>query len=179
MKRLILGLMMLACSGAEQLDTAECGAEFPDPAGTEEKLLQFNPYGSHGEMSEMWGVMNCALTRVRRATCLDADLTLNTIEHRIRWAPDEEMPNGSSGYISGSNWDQQRIRLRWSMPETHRCPVLTHEIIHALRKSYSHPCPEFSMSYPVTSASQSKITQCDLDIICAKYDCGCQVPESP
>jgi hypothetical protein len=127
----------------------------------------------------MWATMQCAIERINAAACLGLDMNLSRTGHMVRWGAPDEMPNGSSGYVMGDSWSKQYIRLRIDMPEHHRCPVLVHEMIHVLRRSYSHPGPPESMTNPVTSASRSKITAGDLALICAKQACGCFNPETP
>ncbi len=131
-----------------------------------------------GDPTVLRPALECALNRIRTATCLPLDVSLDA-QHWIRQKTDAEM-GGRAGWTTGP-WANTRIALKDSLQDYHWCPILTHEIVHVLRRSNAHPCPGRSMSSPDGVWSRepgaSRINACDLEAICAAQDCGCYNPE--
>ncbi len=133
-----------------------------------------------GDPTVLRPAIECALTRVRSATCLPVDVSLDAL-HLVRTKTPEQIGN-RAGWTVGP-WDMARISLRSDLQSYHWCPILTHEIIHVLRRSNAHPCPGRSMSAPDGVWSKepggSRIMTCDLEQICAVQGCACMVAEVP
>jgi len=175
MRRIALLALALACGGQP----------LPDPTcstGDEEKAapLSFGRYGGgYGRSAgELWEALECATGRWRAATCLDADLALMP-ETWARWLAPELMPNGATGWAGGP-FNDARIKVSAGAQPPTVCPVMVHEMGHVLRRDYSHPGPDGSMSFPVThvfSEPVSRITQEDIDAVCDYWPCGCSHPE--
>lgn len=165
-----------ASAAPEALGTTTQTLLVPNP-------ISFRRYagGGHGP-GALYTAMECATTRILAATCIDIDLTIYPTSNMVRWEAAANMPNASSGYVWGDTWSTQRIKLSDGLTEPSFCTVLIHEMIHVLRRSYSHPGADGSMSHPVTrtfSTPISRITAEDITLICAKQTCGCNNPEPP
>ncbi len=130
-----------------------------------------------GDPAWLQPIIECALPRIRAATCLPLDVSFDAA-HWIRQDTPANM--GQYGGLTSGTWTSARIKLRNTLSEDARCPVLIHEIFHVLRRSDGHSTEDGSLSYTVThivAEPVSHITQGDLDLICARWPCGCQVPE--
>lgn len=153
-----------------------CVLPFVASAQTVGPRITFTAWYNLGDRGELLVAMQCATQRIRAATCLDVDISVAGDQHLVRWASPEDMPN-RTGYISGADWNRQALRLLVGMGPTEACQVLVHEMVHALRRNYGHPGAQFSMSYPSTSISRSRLTPDDLARICSMQTCGCVNPE--
>lgn len=160
----------------EGLGTAQLALETPNPIA----FRRNGGSGLHGR-GALFEALECATSRLRVAVCIDIDITINPYSHMVRWENASEMPNGSAGHLSGSSsWLNQRILISDGLPPNAWCNVVTHEMVHVLRRSNAHPGPQYGMSYPVTysATATSVILQEDINLICAKQTCGCQIPET-
>lgn len=162
MKRLVLAAA-LALMGA--------APEPPQP-------LTFWWYASNGNEEKVRDALDCALERWRAATCIAIDVS-HYAAHWVRAVP-ADMLDGRAGWTTGSSWNATRIRLLQSMTPESMCMVLTHEIgAHVLRRSNRHPALDTSsITYEPTSLLRSHITQEDIDLVCARQNCGCSSPEN-
>ncbi len=162
MNRLAIGALLVLCLGA--------APEPPQP-------LTFWWWASSGNENKVRDALDCALTRWRAATCIEVDVS-HYAAHWVRAVP-AELLDGRAGWTTGSSWNSTRIRLLQSMTPESMCMVLTHEIgAHVLRRSNAHPAQDNgSITYNPTSLLRSHITQEDIDLVCARQDCGCAVPE--
>lgn len=186
MKQITLAFLVLSCSAPlTEPDTASCASELTSDEKSADPL-SFGRYGGgYGRDSgELWDALACATTRWKAATCLDVDLSIEP-EGWARWLSNELMPlmgNGphhATGNVSGP-FDDARIKINASSDPAYTCPVMIHEMGHILRRSYGHPGPDGSMSFPsvhVFSEPISRITQEDIDGVCDTLDCECEIPE--
>lgn len=125
-----------------------------------------------GNAAELRPALECAIDRIRTATCLPVDVSLDA-HHWVRQKPTEDM-GGRLGWTTGSSWDSTRIALKTPMGPQTNCRVLVHEIAqHVLqrRNDAGHVPPSFQIS-------EQLITN-----ICAVqaslgYPCGCSNPET-
>lgn len=106
--------------------------------------------------------LECALARVRAATCLPVDISFDArVWVRERPAADLAPRIGQS--VSGNT------RIVVSDQATNPCNVLTHEIgQHVLRARADHVDGDINYLSPNLVAA-----------ICARHTCGCQNPETP
>lgn len=129
-----------------------------------------------GDPTVLRPAIECALERIRVATCLPVDVSFDAY-HWVR----QRTPADLAPFAAHSNgsFDESRMSISTNYTGFGACQLLIHEMFHTLRRSNSHPCPSHAMSYPTVNIGEpvSTITQCDLDYICAKQSCGCQVPE--
>lgn len=129
-----------------------------------------------GDVVELQDALDCGLRRWAEATCMLIDISYYP-NHWMRQDTAANM-NGYSGFASTTDgWTTSRIKLEDAMGAEKRCQVAVHEIGHVLRKSGTHPCGTNTMCNSATSVANSKISQHDLDLVCSKYDCECQIPE--
>jgi hypothetical protein len=129
-----------------------------------------------GDVVELQDALDCGLQRWAEATCMSIDISYYP-NHWMRQDTAANM-NGFSGFASTTDgWATSRIKLEDSMEAEKRCQVAVHEIGHVLRKSGTHPCGTNTMCNSSTSVANSKISQPDLNLVCAKYECLCQIPE--
>jgi hypothetical protein len=148
-----------------------CG--FTGSPGTNPNPLSFWWYGDDPTVESP---LECALARVRAATCLPVDVSFDAA-HWVRRRAAADM-GGRAGWTTGS-WTAADVKISDSLAASQRCPVLTHEIVHILRRSNAHPGPDGSMTFPVvhTHVPASRITAEDIAEICAVQTCGCANPE--
>jgi hypothetical protein len=129
-----------------------------------------------GDVVELQDALDCGLRRWAESTCMPIDISYYP-NHWMRQDTAANM-NGFSGIASTTDgWATSRIKLEDAMAAEKRCQVAVHEIGHVLRKSGSHPCATNTMCNSSTSVANSRISQADLDLVCAKYACECQIPE--
>lgn len=120
-----------------------------------------------GDGQQLRPALECALTRIRNATCLPIDVSIDA-HHWVRQKPAELMA-GRLGWTTGASWSSTRIALQTEMGANTNCRVLTHEIAqHTLRNlnDAGHVAPMFQLSADL------------LEDICSKHDCGCFNPET-
>lgn len=120
-----------------------------------------------GDPQELRPALECALTRIRNATCLPVDVSFDAA-HWVRQKPAEKM-GGRLGWTTGSSWATTNIALKTVMGPNTNCRVLTHEIAqHVLRRRNDdgHVEPKFQLSAEL------------LADICSKHVCGCFNPET-
>lgn len=163
MRRWLAGALALACFGFIGNDSAN-----PNP-------LTFWWYA--GDPAVLAPALECALARIRAATCLPVDVSFDA-HHWVRQLPAADM-GGRSGWTTGA-WAGTRIKLSEALAADQVCPVLIHEIVHVLRRSNAHPGPDGSMTFPVVhvhSAPVTRLVAYDLDAICAAQQCECFNPE--
>jgi hypothetical protein len=125
-----------------------------------------------GNGAELRPALECALTRIRAATCLPVDVSFDAWNW-VRQKPPELMPGGRIG-STGGTWDEARISLKAPMGPQTNCRVLVHEIAqHVLqrRNDDGHIGPAFQLSAPLLE--RICIVQADRG-----YPCGCFNPEA-
>jgi hypothetical protein len=152
-----------------------CAAPGPDPLGTAEQPMMGAPGASPNPLTFWWWAgdgaqlrpaLECALQRIRAATCLPVDVSLDA-HHWVRQKPPEAM-GGRLDWTTGASWDSTRIALKAPMGPQSNCRVLTHAIAeHVLRRRNDHAGEE-----PFTLTAQL------LESICTVRDCPCFVPET-
>lgn len=119
-----------------------------------------------GDAQQLRPALECAITRIRNATCLPIDVSIDA-HHWVRQKPAAEM-GGRVGWTTGT-WDEARIALQTVMGPNTNCRVLTHEIAqHVLqrRNDDGHVAPLLRLSAEL------------LERICTVHPCGCFNPES-
>lgn len=151
-------------------------ASAPVPA----QPLTFWWWASAHHENEVRDALDCALLRWRDATCIAGLDVSYDAAHWVRSVPPDQL-GGRAGWTTGTSWNSTRIKLLESMPPDDMCQVLTHEIgAHVLRRANTHLAgPDDAMIYNPTSMPRGHITQEDIDAVCSKQDCGCQIPEPP
>jgi len=154
--------------GAPQFETDESPADATrdDLAQLESGLsaqpLTFWMYAG-GDRDKLTRALNCALDRVRWATCLPLDVSYYAA-HWVRWYPASLM-GGRYGWLTGE-WNAGRIRLLDDQDEEQDCDTLTHEIAqHLLRRSNGHVGAVYGLHEELLTA------------VCAVQPCTCLVPE--
>lgn len=125
-----------------------------------------------GDAQQLRPALECALTRIRNATCLPVDVSFDA-HHWVRQKPAAEM-GGRLGWTTGSSYDETRIALKTVMGPNTNCRVLTHEIAqHVLQRrnddGHVSPLPQLSAEL--------------IERICVTQEargnpCGCFNPES-
>ncbi len=134
-----------------------------------------------GDKVQLQAALDCAIGRLRAATCIPGLDVSYDAAHWVRQDLPENMP-GATGITSGG-FNSTRIKLASDIAtDDKRCQILIHEIVHVIRRDYGHPGPLGSMSYPVTNTTaipRSRITPEDIGFICAKQNCQCFNPEPP
>lgn len=122
-----------------------------------------------GDPTVLRPMLECALGRVRGATCLPVDVSMDAW-HWVRQKSAAAMP-GYAGKTNGT-WDETRISILDTITNPgYGCNVLTHEIAqHVLRRSDTH-----AAGY--AESNKYKITEQVVTDICARLDCGCFNPE--
>jgi len=165
MPRLLLAIAMLLWA---------CASDIPDPIGSRDQALMgavgtnANPltfWWWAGEGAELSPALECALQRIRSATCLPLDVSFNA-HHWVRQKSPEAMA-GRNGWTTGADWDSTRIALKAPMGPQTNCRVLVHEIAqHVLRRRNDHAGATYRLDADL------------LEAICARWDCGCFVPET-
>lgn len=131
-----------------------------------------------GDPTVLRPAIECALSRIRAATCLPVDVSLDAHQW-VRQTTPADLPSGSAAFTSGP-WSATRTKVSIAVTAAQMCPVLIHEMVHALRHDWGHSGPDGSFSFPVTHiASQpvSKLTTFDIGAICAVQQCNCSNPE--
>jgi hypothetical protein len=166
MKHIIIAILAFSCIDIQpvpetgQLEQASLGN-----VGANPNPLTFWWWAGDGQ--QLRPALECALTRIRNATCLPVDVSLDA-HHWVRQKPAADM-GGRLGWTTGSSWDDTRISLKTEMGPQTNCRVLTHEIAqHVLqrRNDDGHVAPVFQLSATL------------LERICAIWPCGCFNPES-
>lgn len=125
-----------------------------------------------GNAAELRPALECAIDRIRTATCLPVDVSLDA-HHWVRQKPTEDM-GGRLGWTTGSSWDSTRIALKTPMGPQTNCRVLVHEIAqHVLqrRNDAGHVQPSFQLS-------EQLITNVCAVQASLGYPCGCSNPET-
>lgn len=163
--RALLLLALASCALNEPEELGSTAAELTGSVGASQNPLTFWWYAGNG--AELRPALECALERIRAATCLPVDVSFDA-HHWVRQKPPELM-GGRLGWTTGATWDETRIALKTPMGPQTNCRVLVHEIAqHVLqrRNDDGHVPPAFQLSAPL------------LENICALWPCGCMVPES-
>ena len=164
-KKLILAvaLVALGCGTGPAETTAELAAETQELQGTSPNPLTFWYWA--GDPDVLVPALECALARVRAATCLPVDVSLDA-HHWVRQMTRAAM-GGRAGWTTGSVWST-RIRIDVDARDAYACDLVTHEVaIHTLRRASDHIGPNWPM---VLDAPY-------LESICSVQECGCFVPE--
>jgi hypothetical protein len=142
----------------DQLDQALTGV-----VGLNPNPLTFWWYGAENVRS--LPTLECALGRIRAATCLPVDVSLDA-HHWFRFVEPEAIA-GYAGYTSGT-WASTRIRVTTASDAAYACDVLVHEIgQHVLRRRNDHVGP----------ATTRTLTESLVTDICSRHDCECFQPE--
>ncbi len=171
---LMLGALLTGCGASSD------GLEFADDSQPVVVPDALTFWWHAGNPALLVPGLECAVRRIREATCLPLDVSLDA-NHWLRHKTEAEM-GGRAGWTTGP-WATASIAVKDTLQDYHQCPIITHEIVHVLRRSNGHPCPGRSMSSPDGVWSRepggSRITACDLEQICAVQNCGCMVSEPP
>jgi hypothetical protein len=174
MKRILVAILAISCSPALTTSSEAPIGSLEQPmlgvVGSNPNPLTFWWYAGNG--AELRPALECALERIRAATCLPVDVSLDA-HHWVRQKPPEDM-GGRIGWTTGSSWGSVRIALKTPMGPQTNCRVLVHEIAQHLlqrRNDAGHVPPSFQIS-------EQLITN-----ICAVqaslgFPCGCSVPET-
>lgn len=118
-----------------------------------------------GNPQELRPALECALTRIRNATCLPVDVSFDA-HHWVRQKPPEDMA-GHVDWTTGDSWYATRTALVTNMGPNSNCRALTHAIAqHVLRRSNSHLGAPWRIDADLIAG------------ICAVQACGCSVPET-
>lgn len=126
-----------------------------------------------GDRLELQDALDCALARLRAATCLDLDVSYSAA-HWVRQDSQAGMPTPSHlGYTWGS-WNAARTKLRDDLSAPTACDVMVHEASHILRRSNGHVGTGASAN-PLPAAPLIDVPT--LDAVCALQACTCYVPE--
>lgn len=138
--------------------------------GGSPNALSFWTYA--GNDAILMPALEAALWRIRNATCLPVDVSLDA-HFWVRQWPAEDMPEGWTGWTVGGGgppWTNSRIRVIDTADVDHAERIIVHEIAeHILRRSNSH----------ATAAGQgsSTLTEALVTSICEVRVCGCFNPE--
>jgi len=136
---------------------------FTGDVGVDPNPLTFWWYA--GDPTVLRPVIECALERIRAATCLPVDVSMDA----HHWVRQKELA-GLAGQTTGASWDSTRIALLTGIDGNYACNVLVHEIgQHVLRRRNDHVQP---------SSATQKLHADLLTSICEVQDCGCYVPEN-
>lgn len=121
-----------------------------------------------GDRTQIVTALECAIQRIRAATCLPIDVSVDA-RHWIRQRPPAEMPGNYGVTWTSDGWQTTRIALRTDLPtDFARCDVLVHEIAqHTMRATSTHAGPIYGLSEPL------------LNEVCSVQDCECFNPEIP
>lgn len=164
MTRLALILALLfGCSAATSAPLATVSQPMIGVVGADPNPLTFWWYAGDG--SQLRPALECALQRIRAATCLPVDVSLDA-HHWVRMKTAAQM-GGREGWTTGQP-DSTRIALKTPMGPQTNCRVLTHEIAeHTLRRRSDHAGEEPFI-----------LTEQLLESICSVQDCLCLNPET-
>ena len=132
------------------------------PAAADQPFT-FWMYGG-GDRDKLTRALNCALLRIRTATCIAAVDVSYYAAHWVRYYPRADM-GGRYGWTTGT-WDSARIRIADDQDEGQDCDVLVHEIgQHLLRRRNDHILPIYALHDAL------------LTDVCSIQPCQCFVPE--
>ena len=160
--RLIVLILLAACALNEPPPIDTRAQPLVGAVGGDENPLTF--WWFSGDGAQLRPALECALERIRAATCLPVDVSLDA-HHWVRFKTAEQM-GGRVGWTTGA-WDSARISLKTPMGPMSNCRVLIHEIAqHVLRRSNSH----VGASLMLDSAL--------LEAVCSVQDCRCFNPET-
>lgn len=165
MKRLLLALFLVSCAARESTPLGTAGQRLVGEPGLSPNPLTF--WWHAGDGAQLRPALECALERIRAATCLSVDVSIDA-HHWVRHKTPEEM-GGRLGWTTGDSWDATRIALKTPMGPQTSCRVLVHEIAqHVLqrRNDAGHVPPQFRLSQQL------------IENICAIHPCECMVPEA-
>lgn len=165
MRRLLLALFLVACAPRESTPLGTAKQRLVGDPGMSPNPLTF--WWREGDGAQLRPALECALERIRAATCLPVDVSIDA-HHWVRQKPAADM-GGRLGWVTGESWDSTRIALKSPMGPLSNCRVLVHEIAqHVLqrRNDDGHVPPQFRLSRQL------------IENICAIHQCGCMVPES-
>jgi len=166
MNRITIAFLAVSCIDIQPLpEPGQASQPLLGSVGANANPLTFWWWAGNGQ--ELRPALECALTRIREATCLPVDVSFDA-HHWVRQKPASEM-GGRLGWTTGSTWDSTRIALQTEMGPNSNCRVLTHEIAqHVLRRRNDdgHVAPLLRLNPEV------------LADICSKHVCGCFNPES-
>lgn len=140
-----------------------CG--FVGDIGTNPNRLTFWYYAA--DPTVVQPALECALKRVRAATCLPVDISYDAhVWVRQRANDDPVTCGGISNWFGCTSQGYSRIWLRETL--INPCNTLVHEIgQHVLRRSYSH-----------AGSSAGYLHEAVLQEICAEQPCVCFHPEA-
>lgn len=137
---------------------------FTGATGTNPNPLTFWWYA--GDPAVLRPAIECALQRVRAATCLPVDVSFDAA-HWVRQRPPEDM-SGRMGWTTGT-WAETRVKLVDWADSQMACRLLVHEISHILRRSNQH--------VGEGGEGSTKLLEPNLVAICAVQNCQCFNPE--
>ena len=110
-------------------------------------------------------VIECALERIRAATCLKVDVSFDA----WHWVRQKALGGGLAAQTTGDSWDSTRIALLTGIDGNYACNVLVHEVAqHVLRRSNTHVQP---------SGATAGLHEDLVTAICEVQDCPCFNPE--
>lgn len=170
MKNTIALLAALAACAAPEASIGTRGQALMGTPETESNPLTFWWWAGNG--AELRPALECALERIRTATCLPLDVSLDA-HHWVRQKAPSAM-NGRLGHTGGADWDSTRISLKTPMGPQSNCRVLVHELAqHVLQRQNAdgHVAPMFRLSAEL------------IESICLVQEargimCGCFNPEA-
>lgn len=162
MRRLLAALALTACSAAGD-PTGVLQVAYTGVVGADPNPLTFWWYA--GDRSELVPALECAIERIREATCLPVDVSVDAA-HWVRHKTAADLaPYG--GWTSGT-WASTRISIRDDLTVPQQCQVLVHEIgQHVLRRRNDHSGPEWGLSELLLTS------------VCSVQECECFNPEPP
>jgi hypothetical protein len=142
-----------------------CG--FIGAPGTNPNPLTFWWYSGDGTV--LRPALECALERIRAASCLPVDVSFDAA-HWVSQRPPETM-GGRMGWTTGTSWYATRIKIVSTADADLTCRLLIHELSHVLRRSNAH--------VGETGDGSTKLLEPNLAAICTVQPCGCFNPEGP
>lgn len=164
MRALAALLLAVGCAAGDPAPIGATVQEYTGTVGLNPNPLTF--WWHAGDPAQLRPALECALQRIRAATCLPVDVSFDA-HHWVRQKPPEAM-GGRIGWTTGNSWLSTRIALKAPMGPQSNCRVLTHEIAeHVLRSRNDHAGEE-----PFILTAQL------LESICSVRDCRCFVPET-
>jgi hypothetical protein len=160
--RVIVLLLLAACALSEPLPSDAKAQSLVGSVGGDGNPLTF--WWWAGDGAQLRPALECALERIRAATCLPVDVSLDA-HHWVRLKPPEQM-GGRVGWTTGA-WDNARISLKTPMGPMSNCRVLVHEIAqHVLRRRNDH------------AGASLMLDSALLESVCSVQDCRCFKPET-
>jgi hypothetical protein len=120
-----------------------------------------------GDPAILRPAIECALERIRAATCLPVDVSIDA-HHWVR----QKALSGMVGQTTGTSWYSTRIAILDTVDdEDYACNIVTHEIAqHVLRRQNDH-------AGGYSNANKYRLYEQVVTDICAVQSCACFNPE--